>query len=974
MLLVFAMPAMGTNNPYGVHTMLQDFGHYPTIDTHLTWAKTLVGEGGYVKQLIYPITTSTTGPQQWWIYFADKCYDLDLNPVYRLGGTTGENGWWQKPEADAPGDYTTIANVIKNIVSQLPRRDGHTLYIEVFNEPNLKIEWSGTPNPVEYADFLIDVSAAIRSLNDPRIKIMNAGLSIGGDYDNLSFIDTMCTQRPAVTQAFDVWATHPYATVAPEENWHEGTTTNKMAIDHYVLELQRLSKYMDVSNLKVIGTECGYGGEGYDNADYMMRAFRDYYSKWPEVLAMCPWDFAYPFGDAHWIYGDSGTDPYGYPTHATLQYHYVYKLAKPNMGTGGISGRITEGAFGTWLEGATVTLSPGSVSVVSDPRGLYMFPALTPGTYSISAGKSGYYDRTIGNISVTAAENSVVNVSLQAEGFGTIQGVAAEGESGSPIQGVEVVTSPGGYTAESQADGSYAIFNASPGTYSMTASKRFYYPHSKTGVSVATGGVTQADFRLGIGGDPAYSNMLGNTGFEGTPGETIAPGWISVDGGSHPEIFTLDGNVRYAGDTSQKMNTTTSDLYLWQMTGYTSITGGQSYMMQVWCRTSGLVTGGEKGAGLTYAFFSNALEYKGGGDIGNLSGTNEWTLIRGTVVAPAESQRLQVQVRCRGTSGSAWFDQVYAGRLDTSRPSAPSNIAVTDPGTGGELDISWQHATNSDLAHVRLYRSTIAGQLGTLVHDRVIAESVRDSGLMNGVTHFYTVRSVDFAGNESTNTTQYAGTPYQTGPSPIALLKAMPDGSTVNLSGKVVSVGVDRFANTAYVQDLDRTSGIKVYGSGISGDVIEGAIVNLSGTLSTSGGERVVTYPTVTVSGTGMMVQPLALTGKALGGGQFGDYVSGITGASGLHNVGLVVTVYGRVTYRDSTMFYVDDGSGVDDGTGRGFGVQVSLGGLASGNSITAPTSGGYVSVTGISSCRLSGGNIIRTVRPRQQSDIVEYL
>jgi len=973
-LAILVLPALGANNPYGVHTMLQDYGHYPTIDKHLTWAKTLVGEGGYVKQLIYPITNSTTGPQPWWIYFANKCYDLNLNPIFRLGGEIGSDGFWKKPQADAPGDYTTIANAIKNVVSQLPRRDGYTLYIEVFNEPNLRVEWSGNPNPTEYADFLIDVAAAIRSIGDSRIKILNAGLSVGGDYNNLDFIDAMCTTRPAVTQAFDVWACHPYAMLPPEQNYHNGTATSLMAIDSYKLELQRLAKYMDISNLKVIGTECGYGGEGLQNADYMMRAFRDYYSKWPEVLAMCPWNFASPFGDADWIYGDSGTDANGYPTHATLQYHYVYKLGKPNMTTGGISGRVTEGAFGTWLEGATVTLNPGGVTATTDARGIYMFPQLSPGTYNITVTKPGFYTRTINNVNVAAASNTVVDVALQSEGYGTIQGTVSQGSNGVAIDGVAVLTSPGGYSATSQPNGSYTMFNVNPGTYSITASKRFYYPHSKSGVVVSTGGTTTANFWLGLGGDPSSENMLGNTGFEGTPGEAIASGWISSDGNNHPETFALDGNIKYAGDTSQKINAVTSDLYLWQMTNYNSITPGQTYFFQVWCKTSNLVIGSQKGAGLSYGFYSNAFEFKGGGDIpGSLSGTNDWTLIRGTAVAPTGSQRLQVQVRCKGTSGSAWFDQVYVGRIDTTPPSAPTNVKVNDPRTGVDLDISWQHSADADLAYVRIYRSTAPGQLGTLIFDKVINQSVRDSGLMAGTTYFYTIRSVDFAGNESTNTDQHAGSPSQLGPSTIALLKGMPDGTVVNLTGKVVSVGRDKFANTVYIQDLDRTSGIKVYGSTIGSDVVKGAVVNVTGTLSTSNGERLIISPTTTVVGTGWDVIPMALTSRDLGGGGLGEYIPGITGASGLHNIGLLVSIFGRVGYRDSSMFYVDDGSGLDDGTGRGAGVQVLLSGLASGNTITAPAQNSFVKVTGISTCRLSGGKIIRVLRPRDQADIVEY-
>jgi hypothetical protein len=118
--------------------------------------------------------------------------DLRTPPAGRVRIRTGVkrpadlDGTWQKVREEAAlghrtfvvvpligGVYTSWANSIKNLVSQMPRNDNIPLYIEILNECNNNMEWSGAAKPTEYAQFFVQVSNAIRSLNDPRIKIMN---------------------------------------------------------------------------------------------------------------------------------------------------------------------------------------------------------------------------------------------------------------------------------------------------------------------------------------------------------------------------------------------------------------------------------------------------------------------------------------------------------------------------------------------------------------------------------------------------------------------------------------------------------------------------------------------------------------------------------------------------------------------------------------------------------------------------------
>jgi uncharacterized repeat protein (TIGR01451 family) len=321
------------DNLYGIHTYVQDLCSGPYIDFQLDKALDLVGAGGHVKQLLYPVTASTSGPRQCWVEFVNGAYDRDLVPIVRIQGEWG-GSHWIKPQADAPGDYTSIAEAYKRVVQGLPHRDGHTLYVEVWNEPDLPVEWSGSPSAWEYGHFFVDVAAAIHSLGDSRIKVLNGALTPG----NSSFTRQLVSV-PGFVDSFDLWATHCYPhNHPPEYNLHSGTARYaQFAIDSYRLELDALARYGGRSNVQVILTETGhalyentFGFEGYppigesNRAAYMVRAFQNFWLSWPEVVAVTPFELVDP-------YGATGYMDWLYPTTDIphQQYTAVEALPKP---------------------------------------------------------------------------------------------------------------------------------------------------------------------------------------------------------------------------------------------------------------------------------------------------------------------------------------------------------------------------------------------------------------------------------------------------------------------------------------------------------------------------------------------------------------------------------------------------------------------------------------------------------------------
>jgi len=210
----------------------------------------------------------------------------------------------------------------------------------------------------------------------------------------------------------------------------------------------------------------------------------------------------------------------------------------------------------------------------------------------------------------------------------------------------------------------------------------------------------------------------------------------------------------------------------------------------------------------------------------------------------------------------------------------------------------------------------------------------------------------------------------------ISTVKFYDDGAWVTLSGKIVTAGTGDLARKLYVEEPDRLAGIELWPAmALMSTVPRDSVVDVTGVLSTIDGERVLIDATITPTSppqAPIEIPPLGMNNKALGGGPIGKFTLGVyPNGRGVNNMGLLVKIWGRVTYvaDDNTYFYIDDGSGLRDGSEH-VGMLVDLSGHPGG--IVPPKQGAYVSVTGISSCKSEASVIspVRKLLPRDQDDI----
>lgn len=222
-------------------------------------------------------------------------------------------------------------------------------------------------------------------------------------------------------------------------------------------------------------------------------------------------------------------------------------------------------------------------------------------------------------------------------------------------------------------------------------------------------------------------------------------------------------------------------------------------------------------------------------------------------------------------------------------------------------------------------------------------------------------------------------------PSAHLIAKAkMPETPTVSLPNKVVTVGTGKLVGCIYIEEPDRSCGIRV---ATSGTFSAGDVVSVSGvTATTSDHERFIVNATITKTGAQEPLKPLGMLGRDLGGRDFAcsTVQRGVLDGMSQNNIGLLVKIWGKVTERcpAEKCFYIDDGWGLNDGTGHSTGVRVSYAeqAVSAGNpEVVPPEVGWYVSVTGISgvkciaNCESGEPTLIRVLKIGSRGDVIVH-
>jgi len=317
-----------------------------------------------------------------------------------------------------------------------------------------------------------------------------------------------------------------------------------------------------------------------------------------------------------------------------------------------------------------------------------------------------------------------------------------------------------------------------------------------------------------------------------------------------------------------------------------------------------------------------------------------------------ETERVSIASGGAQADGVSFDVSISAGGRCVAFASGASNLV---PGhTNGMCDI-FVHDRDTGKT-VLLSVSSDAQQAGGGSGDTSISADGRYVAFLSDATNLV-------PGDTNGDTDVFVRDRYSVGDT-----KLLQDGADAVASGNAVTAYL---SGCFYVEEADRSSGVKVSWAGA---VVEGDRYRVDGVLDTdANGERYIDAWNVRAIDTSP-VSPLGLRNEYIGGHekdynpQTGAGQKGIQGASGLSNIGLLITTWGRVTQIGAEYLYIDDGSALEDGTytgmERNIGVRV----------ICDPADydvGDYLIVTGISSCfETPSGDIARRILTRRPEDV----
>lgn len=212
----------------------------------------------------------------------------------------------------------------------------------------------------------------------------------------------------------------------------------------------------------------------------------------------------------------------------------------------------------------------------------------------------------------------------------------------------------------------------------------------------------------------------------------------------------------------------------------------------------------------------------------------------------------------------------------------------------------------------------------------------------------------------------YAADVPQPGPTSIAQMKKGPVGLAVSTdSPKLVTYPYFDFLDMSfYIEDDSRASGIRVVPMGNQPIGQVGQRAQVEGFLGIKDGELVIFATSVNLSSATDSLEPIAMNGRSVGGGQTGGqpavYMGDATNYEecvGLNTTGLLIKVAGKLKQLDYDDEYVDDGSG--------YPIKIEFIDGTQGND------GDQIIVTGVSSIIWDGTRAYRSIKVRSADDIV---
>jgi len=218
--------------------------------------------------------------------------------------------------------------------------------------------------------------------------------------------------------------------------------------------------------------------------------------------------------------------------------------------------------------------------------------------------------------------------------------------------------------------------------------------------------------------------------------------------------------------------------------------------------------------------------YRNGSQVG-ASATTTYT---DTTVQPGTTYSYRVSAYDAAGNNSAQSSPpaVVTTPADTTPPSVPTGVAAIGQ-TPSSIGVTWSASTDDvGVTGYRVYRN--GGLVGASS-----STSFVDLGLEAAATYTYTVAAHDAKGNQSAQSSPAIGRTLDA--LSVAQARTLPNYATVGLASARVSAVFDI---CFYVEDEDRTAGIRVMPKYGTAGLFVGATVDIGGKMFTVNHERMI--------------------------------------------------------------------------------------------------------------------------------------
>ena len=119
--------------------------------------------------------------------------------------------------------------------------------------------------------------------------------------------------------------------------------------------------------------------------------------------------------------------------------------------------------------------------------------------------------------------------------------------------------------------------------------------------------------------------------------------------------------------------------------------------------------------------------------------------------------KYEYRVASYNQKGESAYSDTCSGKTFSEPIEEIKAVQIIDIGASNSLQIRWKKPDDSNFSHVRLYRSIIPGEIGSLVRNNITTDYIIDENLVPNLRYYYTLKAVDRHGIEVLSTRQYSG-------------------------------------------------------------------------------------------------------------------------------------------------------------------------------------------------------------------------